>query len=39
MASARVAPSVRNSPRTDDVTVMVPGFLTPRIDMQFIRGH
>ena len=33
MASARVAGSVRNSPRTDEVTVSVPGFFTPRIDM------
>ena len=33
MASARVATSERNSPRTEEVTVTVPGFLTPRIDM------
>ena len=34
IASARVATSERNSPRTDEVTVTVPGFFTPRIDMQ-----
>ena len=33
MASARVATSERKRPRTDEVTVTVPGFFTPRIDM------
>ena len=34
IASARVATSERNSPRTEEVTVTVPGFFTPRMDMQ-----
>ena len=33
MASARVEASLRKRPRTAEVTVVVPGFLTPRIDM------
>ena len=33
MASALVAESGRNSPRTAEVMVRVPGFFTPRIDM------
>ncbi len=33
MASARVAGLSLNIPRTADVTVSDPGFLTPRIDM------
>ena len=34
MASARVRGSSRNSPRTAEVMVRVPGLRTPRIDMQ-----
>ena len=34
IASWRVRASVRNSPRTAEVTVTEPGFLTPRIVMQ-----
>src|ERR1039457_1515421 len=33
IASARVAWSLRNRPRTAEVTVWVPGFFTPRMDM------
>jgi len=33
-ASSRLAASVRNDPRTAEVTVVAPGFFTPRIDMQ-----
>src|ERR1035437_9114617 len=34
MASARGAEAVRHWPRTAEVIVKVPGFLTPRMDMQ-----
>ena len=33
MASIRVAASFRNRPRTAEVTVEVPDFFTPRMDM------